>query len=104
MDQLLARLEALEHDVQPLRQQTRTVKRRLRWWRGLACGLVVGLVGWALPVVTADDAKHDKKKELEQRVAALEQLLKHFSRDGNGVIITGANLHNVNGLGRTAGW
>jgi hypothetical protein len=34
-------------------------------------------------------------------VAALEDLLKHFSREGNGVFITGANLHLVNGLGST---
>jgi hypothetical protein len=31
-------------------QQTRTVERRLRWWRGLACGLVVlVLLTWTLP-------------------------------------------------------
>jgi hypothetical protein len=34
-------------------------------------------------------------------VAALEKFLKHFSREGNEVFITGANLHLVNGLGRT---
>jgi hypothetical protein len=102
MDHLLERLEALEHQVQALHQETRTVKRRLRWWRGLAGGLVVlGLLTWALPVVTADDAKHDAKKDLEQRVAALEKLLKHFRRDGNEVFIKGANLHIVNGLSST---
>jgi hypothetical protein len=34
-------------------------------------------------------------------VAALEDLHMHFSRNGNEVFITGANLHIVNGLGRT---
>jgi hypothetical protein len=34
-------------------------------------------------------------------VAALETLLKPFSRKGNEVTITGANLHIVNGLGST---
>jgi trimeric autotransporter adhesin len=34
-------------------------------------------------------------------VAALETLLKHFSRKGNEVFIKGANLHLVNGLGQT---
>jgi hypothetical protein len=98
MDRLPERLDALEHHVQALQQETRTAKRRLRWWRGLAGGLVVlGLSTWALPVVTADDAK----KGLEQRVAALETLLKHFRLDGNEVMITGANLRIVNGLGRT---
>jgi hypothetical protein len=95
MDQLQTRLDALE-------QQMHTVNRRLRWWRGLAGGLVVlAVLTWALPVVTADDAQHDDKKGLAQRVAALEDLLKHFSRKGNEVFITGANLHLVNGLGLT---
>jgi len=40
MDQLHERLEALEHHVQTLHHQTRTVTRQLRWWRGLACGLL----------------------------------------------------------------
>ena len=34
-------------------------------------------------------------------MAALEQLLKHVSREGNEIFITGANLHIVNGLGNT---
>jgi hypothetical protein len=43
----------------------------------LASGLLVlAVLTWALPVVTADDAKND----LESRVAALEKLLKHFRR------------------------
>jgi hypothetical protein len=96
MDQLQTRLDALE-------QRTHTVERQLRWWRGLAGGLLVlAVLTWALPVVTADDPKpDDDDKNLEQRVAALEQLLKHFSREDNEVFITGANLHIVNGLGDT---
>jgi hypothetical protein len=39
---------------------------------------------------------------LEQRVAALEDLLVHFTRTGNDVFITGANLHLVNGLQDTS--
>jgi hypothetical protein len=96
MDHLQTRLDALE-------QQMHTVNRRLRWWRGLAGGLLMlAVLTWALPVVTADDPKPDDPKDLEQRVAALEQLLKHFSREDNEVFITGANLHIVNGLGETA--
>lgn len=38
---------------------------------------------------------------MAQRVAALEQLLRHFSRKGTEVFITGANLHLRNGLGST---
>jgi hypothetical protein len=89
MDHLQNRLEALE-------QQTYTVQRQLRWWRGLACGLIVlAVLTWALPAGTAPG------KSLEQRVAALETLLIHFSRDSNNVFVTGANLHIVNGLGAT---
>jgi hypothetical protein len=63
------------------------------------------MLTWALPAGTAPEetvagAEKDKKG-LEQRVAALESLLKHFSRKGNEVTIKGANLHFVNGLGRT---
>ena len=58
MDDLRPRLDALESHIHTLQQYTQTVERRLRWWRGLAGGLLVlaGLT-WALPVVTADDAK-----------------------------------------------
>jgi hypothetical protein len=106
MDQLRERLDALESQVHTLTQHTHTVNRRLRWWRGLACGLAVaGLLGWGLPLGLAreDGAEKDKdQKDLAQRVVALEQLLKPFSREGNEVFITGANLHIRNGQGSTA--
>jgi hypothetical protein len=58
MDTFRERFEALERRTHAMATHTRAVERRLRWWRGLACGLVVlGLVGWVLPVVTAEDAK-----------------------------------------------
>jgi hypothetical protein len=98
MDHLQTRLEALE-------QQMHTVNRRLRWWLGLACGLaVVGLLGWGLPLGLAREDPSDKEKGEKgpaHRVAALEKLLKHFSREKNEIFITGANLHIVNGLGST---
>jgi hypothetical protein len=87
MDQLQDRLHALE-------QQMHTITRRLRWWRGLACGVVVlAALTWALPSVLAqeEDAKKGQKG-LAKRVAALEQILKHFSREGKKIFITGANL------------
>jgi hypothetical protein len=96
MDQLQTRLDALE-------QQMHAVTRRLHWWRGLACGAVVlaGLT-WALPAVLAqEEAAQGGQRGLAQRVAALEQLLKHFSREGKEIFITRANLHIVNGLGQT---
>ena len=96
MDHLQSRLEALE-------QRTHTVERQLRWWRGLAGGLLgLAVLTWALPAVIAqEDASTGGQKGLAQRVAALEQLLKPFSRAGTEVFITGANLHLVNGLGET---
>jgi hypothetical protein len=89
MDHLQTRLDALE-------QRTHTVERQLRWWRSVACGLLgLAVLTWALPAGTAPE------QGLAQRVAALEDLLQHFSRKGNEVFITGANLHIVNGLADT---
>jgi hypothetical protein len=39
--------------------------------------------------------------DLEARLATMEQLLIHLSRDGNDLTLTGANLHVVNGLDTT---
>jgi hypothetical protein len=95
MDQLQTRLDALE-------QQMLTITRRLRWWRGLACALLaLAALTWALPLSTAQEGVRSGEKGLAQRVAALEDLLQHFSRKGNDVFLTGANLHLVNGLGST---
>jgi hypothetical protein len=111
MDHLLDRVEALAQQLQTLQQQTHTwqqqahtATRRLRWWKGLASGvLILALLTWAVPVGTAQEesAASSEKKTLEQRVAALESLLKHFSRKGNDVFITKANLHLRNGLSST---
>jgi hypothetical protein len=85
MDHLQTRLEALE-------LQMHTVNRRLRWWRGLAAGAVVlAVLTWALPSGTAQEEAQERGQwRLAHRVAALEKLLKHFSREGNEVFITGA--------------
>jgi hypothetical protein len=105
MDQLQTRLDALESQVYTLTQHTHTMSRRLRRWRGLACGLAVaGLLGWGLPLGLAREDARDKDKDpkgLAQRVAALEKLLTYFTREKNEIFITGANLHIVNGLGQT---
>ncbi len=95
MDQLQTRLDALE-------QQMCTMNRRLRWWRSVAGGLLaLAVLTWALPAGTAQKDPPGGAKGLAQRVAALEDLLKHFSREDNEVFLTGANLHLVNGLGST---
>jgi hypothetical protein len=96
MDRLQIRLEALE-------QRTQTIERQLRWWRGLACGLfILAVLTWALPSGMArEEASTGGEQGLAPRVAALEDLLTPFSRKGHEVFLTRANLHIVNGLGRT---
>jgi hypothetical protein len=94
MDHLQTRLEALE-------QRTHTVERQLRWYRRLTCGLgVLGLIGWTLQAVTAGDGK---ALSFPDRFAALERKLATVSFDAatNEVVITGANLRLLNGLGST---
>ena len=77
---------------------TRTVERRLRWWRGLACGVIVlALLGFPLQ---SGKAQYEDK-DLAQRVADLEYKLEYVSGGPNEVVITGANLRIVNGLGAT---
>ena len=50
MDNFRERFEALEQQMKVMGAHTRTVERRLRWWRGLACGgMVLGLLSGALP-------------------------------------------------------
>jgi hypothetical protein len=98
MDPLHYRVDALERQIHTLHQRSHTAERRLRWWRGLACGLLVG----ALPSSTAQEDARGGQQGLADRVAALETLLTPFSRVNHEVVITGANLRLVNGLGRTA--
>ena len=50
MDDLRTRLDALEHHTTTLTHHTHQVTRQLRWWRGLACGLMaLALLTWMLP-------------------------------------------------------
>ena len=98
MDNFRERFEALEQRTEQLRQQTRMMERRLRWWRGLACGVIVlALLG--IPLQSGKAQYEDKN--LAQRVADLEYKLEYVSGRPNEVVITGANLRIVNGLGST---
>jgi len=103
MADLQTRLDTLEHQLQTLTHQTHTVTRQLRWWRVLAGGLLVlAVCTWALPLSLAqeEEAKEKGQKGLAQRVAALEQLLKPFSREDNEVFIKGAKLAPRQRLGQ----
>jgi hypothetical protein len=99
MDNLRERVDALEQQTKAMEAHTRTVERRLRWWRGIAGGMVMlNLLGLALPSGKAQD-----QQGLPQRVTALEDKLVALTFDAatNVLTITGANLRIVNGLGST---
>src|SRR4029450_2688389 len=99
MDSFRERFEALEQRTEQLQQHTRMVERRLRWWRGIAWGvMVLGLLSGALPSGKPVDAQQGG---LPARVAALEDKLAAvtFDATANELVITGANLRIGNGLG-----
>jgi hypothetical protein len=108
MDNFRERFEALErqteqlhHETQALKAHTRTVERRLRWWRGIACGvMLLGLVSLPLQSGKAVDTQ---PRGMAERMAAMEHKLSAMTFDdaANEVVITGANLRIVNGLGTT---
>ena len=98
MENFRERFEALEQRTEQLQQHTRMIERRLRWWRGIACGaIVLALLGFPLQ---SGKAQYEDK-DLAQRVKDLEYKLEYVSGGPNEVVITGANLRIVNGLGST---
>jgi hypothetical protein len=105
MEKLHDRLNALEHHVHTMQQHTQTLTRQLRWWRGLAAGLLVlAVLAWALPLGTAQEAP--MAGSLAQRLTTLEQKLRYLTvvtatDQPPEIRITGANLRSVNGLGDT---
>jgi hypothetical protein len=121
MENIHDRIAALEQQMSIMSAHTRMVERRLRWWRGIACSLlIVGLISLPLPSGMATEEhpgrahreEHTDKdnKGLAQRVKALEDEAKAFQATlaavtfdatTNELIITGANLRIVNGLGST---
>ena len=81
MDNFRERFEALEVHIH-------TVERRLRWWRGIACSVVVlALLGFPL---RSGKAQYEDK-DLAQRVKDLEYKLQYVTGGPNEVVITGAN-------------
>src|SRR2546426_3810419 len=66
--------EQLKHQTQALEAHTRTVERRLRWWRGIACGVgLLGLVSLPLQSGTAADTQ---PRGMADRMATLENKLR----------------------------
>lgn len=101
IDNVRERLGALEQQMRTMRAHTRTVERRLRWWRGFACGLVLlTVMSRSLHSGTAADTQPGA---MAARMATLEEKLSTMAFDAttNEVVISGANLRIVNGLGST---
>jgi hypothetical protein len=94
LDNFRERFEALE-------RRTQRVEQRLRWWRGIACGVVMlALLSLALPSGKAADTQ---PRGMAERMATVEKKLSAMDFDdaANEVVISGANLRIVNGLGAT---
>jgi hypothetical protein len=101
MDNFRERIEALEQRTEQLKHETQALARQARWWRGIACGVgLLGLVSLSLQSGTAADTQ---PRGMTERMATLENKLSAMTFDGatNEVVITGANLRIVNGLGAT---
>src|SRR5262249_16965477 len=101
IESLHERVEVLEHQIEALINRSHLIERRLRWWCALACGLLVLLVAsLSVPLSTAQD-ESSEYRAIRKRLAALEYKLQYVSGGPNEVVITGANLRIVNGLGST---
>jgi hypothetical protein len=88
MDSIRERFEALERRIQ-------MVEQRLRWWRGITCGVVMlSLLSLALPSGKAADTQ---PRGMAARMTALEDKLAAMAFDAaaNEVVITGVNLRIV---------
>jgi hypothetical protein len=101
IESLHKRVEVLEHQIEALANRAHVIERRLRWWCALACGLLaLGLFSLPLPSSTAQEESAEYRG-IRKRLAALEYKLQYISGGLNEVVITGANLRIVNGLGST---
>jgi hypothetical protein len=100
IDNVRERFEALEQQMSVMGAHTRTVERRLRWWQGFACGMVILVLrGWGLQSSYAVVADH--VKAMQNDIAALYDLLWYMTTATNDQEdpeegITGAHLRIVN--------
>jgi hypothetical protein len=73
MDHVRERFEALERQTAQLKHETQALARQTRWWRGIACGMVVlALGGWGLQAGNAVDAVADHVAAMQNKIAALQ--------------------------------
>jgi len=102
----------MEDRLARLEDQLAAAQRRLRLLAGLSLAVVIAAGALLLPRAGAADgpgslaaltnAQLTKKvKKQAKRLNALETLLTRFSRVGNDVFLTGANLHVLSGTGAT---
>jgi hypothetical protein len=106
MDDFRERFEALEQRTEQLQQHThaleahtRMVERRLRWWRGFACGMVIlSLRSWGL------QASHEvlaaQVEAMQHDIATLKALLWQMTTASHeqgdpAVVLMGAHLRSV---------
>ena len=60
VEALEQRTKQLKQQTQALEAQSHTLARQARWWRGIACGVIVlCLSGWGLQAGNAVDAVTD---------------------------------------------
>jgi hypothetical protein len=100
----IQRMQELEGRIGLLEKQRRAEAASAGRWRAVAVlAVVVGLlVGGAQPGVTQTSSSLEAQvKALETKVTALESKLVYVTRQGQDMIITGANLYIRNGTGRT---
>src|SRR5262249_58641127 len=101
MESLHERVLVLERRIEALTNRYHLIERRLRWWCALACGLLVLLVAsLSVPWSTAQEESAEYRAA-RKRLVALEYKLQYITGGANEVVITGANLRIVNGLGAT---
>jgi len=108
LESVRERVEVLEQQIEDLTRQTHLIARRLRWWRALTCGAVV-LSLYSVPLAPGtaqEEATAGASEGLAHRFGALEEKLRYITSgttaEGlNEVVISGANLRIVNGLGST---
>ena len=101
MDHWRERMEAVEQQMSAMGAQTRTVARRLSWWRGFACGVM--LLGWVrLPWQSGTVEDTPPAGRGERRAAVAQQLsARACAETAHALVIPGVHLRIVNGLGRT---